>query len=1023
MRFGMKFTTWRLIFFALLSIVISKDALSQIVVSSNSIDSPTAIACDEDRSQIFVGEADGTLSKIRLINGKYKVEISKFFGTGSISELVFASDKKILFSASTDGVVRSFSVNLQAINSFRHKDAHSIGVNSNNYLRLSLSANQKKLGVIGGSQIVELTSEKFELIGSAPVTAPRSVAYEANGKMLVGESGGIVKLVDQSTLRIIKIDKMVWGLGIKNDRTIIASTDGEIIIIGGNYQSRQSINADELIRGFLFAGNRVLAFGDSSKILQINLAGEVNILTELPNSQELKEQRGNNSINAMCEMNGKIYIAARHGLYVFNDTTAEHILKRAEFSKGFNSFLTKGDTFAIEYVAGQYYVGKNQSTNKTHEWIKIYPEQFPPRTKINGQNITSGIYSDTAVFVGTMQSKEIWRIDLDLKEITCITSAHQPGGFTQSSSSLAYTKERGGLIASGGDDRHIRIFDSQNCKYRGQIFIPESGDRVSSIAFSESGNRLIYRLTHGSIGIADIESRQHIASIYLTEDGALSILANGFFSITNGKLLQASTLWSVRDSRSIGSLDEYFDVFHRPDLVRRTLESTEFNGKNIPEKYIMRALSAPPPSTHLGEIGQIAFQARIRLPYIISSNGGGIGEVLVFHNGKLVKSDGYYRDAPGSTLVALNTTKASSRTAVAAGVAKMLNDGEAAPAASTGSAQTRNSVVIRQAKPKVLNTAGEYHDSVEIDVIPGEDNEITVMARNADNTILGQGQTVRFKSTLPKAEPHLWILPVGIGSFADRSVPTLASPKKDALDFACNYGGKEGLKAYGLPCDQPGYAVGLFKPGNIHVVEPLTNEKATRANILAKLDEVAAKARPSDTFVWFVSSHGTMDANSVYGIVPFDAKCKGNDCAGLVSSNDILDKSKAIKAMKQLLVLDTCQAGGLDNKMSGLYDARMTGLAKNMGLHLYAAATATESALDGQDASKNSVFTATLLEGLSGKAPRNSEGAISIIPLGQYVKTQTPEAARKAWGNDMVQTPLVQHFGKDAPLAANSGLR
>ena len=84
-----------------------------------------------------------------------------------------------------------------------------------------------------------------------------------------------------------------------------------------------------------------------------------------------------------------------------------------------------------------------------------------------------------------------------------------------------------------------------------------------------------------------------------------------------------------------------------------------------------------------------------------------------------------------------------------------------------------------------------------LDVIPGEDNEITVMARNQDNTILGQGQTVRFKSSLPKAEPHLWILPVGIASFQDSGVRKLASPKKDALDFACSYGGKEALKSAG----------------------------------------------------------------------------------------------------------------------------------------------------------------------------------------------------------------------------------
>jgi hypothetical protein len=472
-------------------------------------------------------------------------------------------------------------------------------------------------------------------------------------------------------------------------------------------------------------------------------------------------------------------------------------------------------------------------------------------------------------------------------------------------------------------------------------------------------------------------------------------------------------------------LHQFYDIFFHPDILYAKLTGdTKYVASVSQGLSLEKALKSPPPSvgTVSAPKSDISTE-RIRIPYTIKSEGGGVGEVLVLHNGKLIKSDGYYKDAPGSTMVALNTTKATSNAEVAKGMRKMLGAGETT-ASAVSTVGNRDSVVVRQAKPKTLNAAGEFSDSVEIDVIPGEDNEITVMARNQDNTILGQGQTVRFKSSLPKADPHLWILPVGIASFQDSGVRKLASPKKDALDFACSYGGKEALKSAGISCDKPGYANSLFKSANIHVIDPLTNEKATRANILAKLDEIAAKAKPTDTFIWFVSSHGTMDANSVYGIVPFDAKCQDPKCdaaSGLVSSNDILEKSKSIKAMKQLLILDTCQAGGLDNKMSGLYDARMSGLAKNMGLHLYAAATATESALDGQDASKNSIFTATLLEGLAGASAKNTEGQISIIPLGQYVKTKTPEASRKAYADMTPQTPVIQHFGKDAPLAGVAG--
>lgn len=550
----------------------------------------------------------------------------------------------------------------------------------------------------------------------------------------------------------------------------------------------------------------------------------------------------------------------------------------------------------------------------------------------------------------------------------------------------------------------IRTFDS--IPNRTVVYIGSEVNAVLPVVFSDGFLRL-YR----------VGFKEPLLTITSVNSGdVLARTTEGYFASEDIKSVSALGIEVDGELRSIVS---FWDVFNRPDIVLARFQGESIAGL-IGKLTLQQALKSPPPSIGTLSAPKTELTAeRIRIPYTIRNEGGGVGEVLVLHNGKLIKSDGYYKDAPGSTMVALNTTKANSTDEVAKGMRKLLGSGETnASAASTGG--SRDSVVVRQSKPKTLNAAGEFSDSVDIDVIPGEDNEITVMARNQDNTILGQGQTVRFKSSLPKADPHLWILPVGIASFQDSGVGKLASPKKDALDFACSYGGKEALKSAGINCDKPGYASGLFKSANIHVVDPLINEKATRANILAKLDEIAAKAKPTDTFVWFVSSHGTMDANSVYGIVPFDAKCQDPECkaaSGLVSSNDILEKSKSIKAMKQLLILDTCNAGGLDNKMSGLYDARMSGLAKNMGLHLYAAATATEFALDGQDSSKNSIFTATLLDGLAGASAKNTEGQISIIPLGQYVKINTAQTSRKVYPKDTPQTPVIQHFGKDAPLA------
>jgi uncharacterized caspase-like protein len=304
-------------------------------------------------------------------------------------------------------------------------------------------------------------------------------------------------------------------------------------------------------------------------------------------------------------------------------------------------------------------------------------------------------------------------------------------------------------------------------------------------------------------------------------------------------------------------------------------------------------------------------------------------------------------------------------------------------------------------------------------VVPGEENTVTVVAFNRDNTVQSVPASVSFKSTLPKEEPRLWVVAVGVDQF--QGVNPLKNARKDAQDFVCSYAGRAALVGSGVSCNEEGKAKTLFKPENVRVVNVLLDERATKANVLAALDRVAAQARPQDTFVWFVASHGMMDANGLFGIIAHDTQCLSRDCSSLqghITSNEILDASKKIKAMKQLMVLDTCHSGGLDSKMSGLYDARVSLLAKNMGLHMYASAQATEAAQDGVPGT-NGTFTAQLLDGIRGAAPKNADGEISVMTLGQYAKQKTVEATApkdSAKSGRAAQTPVIQHFGQDAGL-------
>jgi len=120
--------------------------------------------------------------------------------------------------------------------------------------------------------------------------------------------------------------------------------------------------------------------------------------------------------------------------------------------------------------------------------------------------------------------------------------------------------------------------------------------------------------------------------------------------------------------------------------------------------------------------------------------------------------------------------------------------------------------------------------------------------------------------------------------------------------------------------------------------------------------------------------------------------------------------SKKIKSLSQLLIFDTCHAGGVDTIVNGLYDARMSVLAKKMGLHIYASASDKQSAIDGYKG--NGLFTYTLLDGLNNnrEADRNKDGLITVVGLGEYSKKATSRISKEVGHS---QTPLIINFGRD----------
>ena len=136
----------------------------------------------------------------------------------------------------------------------------------------------------------------------------------------------------------------------------------------------------------------------------------------------------------------------------------------------------------------------------------------------------------------------------------------------------------------------------------------------------------------------------------------------------------------------------------------------------------------------------------------------------------------------------------------------------------------------------------------------------------------------------------------------------------------------------------------LYRPDHIHH-ELIRDGEATKATILGRIDAVAQKIKPYNHFILFVAGHGVLLQNQYY-MLTHDYAGRPEE-ANMISSNEIVEMSKRIKSLNQLLIFDTCHAGGVDYIVSGLYDARMSVLARKMGIHIDASASDKEATMDG----------------------------------------------------------------------------
>jgi uncharacterized caspase-like protein len=196
------------------------------------------------------------------------------------------------------------------------------------------------------------------------------------------------------------------------------------------------------------------------------------------------------------------------------------------------------------------------------------------------------------------------------------------------------------------------------------------------------------------------------------------------------------------------------------------------------------------------------------------------------------------------------------------------------------------------------------------------------------------------------------------------------------------------------------------------VVKLLTNEKATKDEVLDGLDWIRQQTTSNDVAMIFFAGHGINDQNNYYYFCPHNVDQSRLLRTG-VAFTDIKNTVSAI-AGKAIFFVDTCHSGnsiGLSTRRGPL-DINIVinelSSAEN-GVVVFSASTGSEASYEREEW-KNGAFTKALVEGLGGAAAIGNTGRITYNMLNVYVSERVKELTKGQQHPTMISPQTVPDF-------------
>jgi WD40 repeat protein len=516
----------------------------------------------------------------------------------------------------------------------------------------------------------------------------------------------------------------------------------------------------------------------------------------------------------------------------------------------------------------------------------------------------------------------------------------------------------GKTLASGSSDNTLKLWDVAS----GTELRTLAGHlgNVEAIAFAPDGRRLLSGSYDNTARLWQVADGALLATLTSFSDGSWAVSdPEGRFDASNGG--DNPHLHWVFENTPI-DLAQLKDRYYDPGLLPKIMGSGKEALRTVPgfDDALLR---------HWPEVA-VGSDPRnpLRLAIHLADRGDGYGRVRVKLNGKEVAADA----AAGKALAG--------------------------------------------------KTADLTFDLDPERLMPG-DNRIEVSAWPAVGHIPGPVSQIVISGTAARgasqvasdrtlaAEPvTLHGIVMGVGQYAGANL-RLAFPGKDAVDFAqaIELGG---TRLFGADRVRLHRLADHAAAGAALSADSLPG----RDNLRRAFETVAREAKVGDILLVYLAGHGVMTPGAAgeaeYYYLSREAQSTDLSDPAVrrlwgVSSTELTDWIKRIKASKQVLVLDTCAAGGAIDKLvasrqiPGAQVIALEQLKDRTGVHILAGAAADRVSYEATQFGQG-LLTYALLTGMKGAALKDE--IVDVQKLFQYTRDEVPRLARQIGG---IQEPRL----------------